>query len=728
MKSMKDRIHRLESLISRLKGASRLSEKLMLLKADPTIQHALQQADPLLLSCLEKADHKTAFVILSIIAVGEGPVVFQGIKETDDVGERLKTMVQQLWEVEQFYDVIGGIIGYHTTLLTLIQEKTQTTGSKTYLKPHGIDLEEKTPDTDRFVYLGIYHLPEMAEIYPVGGAGDRLDLHDEGTGEHLPVAKLLFCGRTLLEGLVRDLQAREYLYYKCFHKQVTTPIVMMTSQEKNNHQRIFEICEENEWFSRPRSEFFFFSQPLVPVITKEGRWSTKAPLTLLLKPGGHGVLWKLARDKGVFEWLASRQRKKALLRQINNPIAGTDHGLPAFCGFGCHHDKAFGFASCPRMLHAKEGMDVLVEEKNQDGYAYCLSNIEYTDFLQKGVEDVPDAPGSPYSQFPANTNILFADLKVIEQAISRCPIPGMILNLKNKAPYADPSGKHFLVEAGRLESTMQNISDCLIERFPAPLDSEEMKNLNTFITYNKRRKTISVTKKGYDSSESLLETPEGCFFDMLKNHQDLLSRHCRMRVPTLCSQEEFLANGPNFILNYHPALGPLFSVIGKKIRGGRLAEGSELQLEIAEIDIEELELDGSLLVVSDSPMGRRNQEGVLEYGEHSGKCTLRSVKVHNRGIDRNKDNVYWKNRISRRESMIIHLKGNAEFFAEEITFKGSHRIEVPDGYRFHAYEEKGEIRCRRDKIASPTWCWHYSCGINEEIKLEKKHGAVCEAP
>jgi len=50
----------------------------------------------------------------------------------------------------------------------------------------------------------------MAEIYPLGGAGDRLGLVDEETGECLPVAMLPYCGRTLLEGLIRDLQVTCY--------------------------------------------------------------------------------------------------------------------------------------------------------------------------------------------------------------------------------------------------------------------------------------------------------------------------------------------------------------------------------------------------------------------------------------------------------------------------------------------------------------------------------------
>ena len=40
------------------------------------------------------------------------------------------------------------------------------------------------------------------------GAGDRLGLQCDVTGECVPTAMLPYCGRTLLEGLLRDLQVR----------------------------------------------------------------------------------------------------------------------------------------------------------------------------------------------------------------------------------------------------------------------------------------------------------------------------------------------------------------------------------------------------------------------------------------------------------------------------------------------------------------------------------------
>lgn len=52
-------------------------------------------------------------------------------------------------------------------------------------------------------------LPNMGEIYPLGGSADRLGLVDSNSGECLPAAMLPYCGRTLLEGLIRDLQVIE---------------------------------------------------------------------------------------------------------------------------------------------------------------------------------------------------------------------------------------------------------------------------------------------------------------------------------------------------------------------------------------------------------------------------------------------------------------------------------------------------------------------------------------
>ena len=87
------------------------------------------------------------------------------------------------------------------------------------------------------------------------GAGDRLGLKCEQTGEGLPVAVLPYCGKPLLESLIRDVQAREYLYYKLHGVQQMTPIAIMTSDAKDNHRRVTEFINRCDWFGRGKESF-----------------------------------------------------------------------------------------------------------------------------------------------------------------------------------------------------------------------------------------------------------------------------------------------------------------------------------------------------------------------------------------------------------------------------------------------------------------------------------------
>lgn len=152
---------------------------------------------------------------------------------------------------------------------------------------------------------------EQARLYVLltvgfssAGAGDRLGLVCEETGEPLPAAMLPYCGRPLLEGLVRDLTAREYLYYRTFGKRCTTPVAIMTSDAKGNDRRVKELLATKNHFGRPKDSIRLFCQPLVPVLeASTGVWVLPEALAPSMKPGGHGAIWKLMHDNGIFSWL-----------------------------------------------------------------------------------------------------------------------------------------------------------------------------------------------------------------------------------------------------------------------------------------------------------------------------------------------------------------------------------------------------------------------------------------
>ncbi|MCB1081639.1 MAG: UTP--glucose-1-phosphate uridylyltransferase, partial [Chlamydiia bacterium] len=556
---------------------------------------------------------------------------------------------------ETFYQDFGGIIGYQHLVLTLLYETREEESAK-FMPPKGVDVSLPTVEICERILEGLKKQGEMGELYPVGGAADRLQLKDEKTEEGLPAARLIFLGKPLLEGVIADLQAREYLSYQLFGKQVTTPIGMMTSNVNRNHEHIRSICIQNRWFGRPKSAFKFFKQPSVPTFTKNGDWCLQKPLKLLLKPGGHGMLWKLLKQGKVFDWFKERGVKKTLVRQINNPMAAIDHGLLAFLGIGHHHDKAFGFASCPRLVNAQEGVNVVKEIEGKK----VLTNIEYCDFEKCGIEDTPAEEGGKYSPFPSNTNILFADVEAVEKGVETLPHPGLLVNFRKGHHYHAGERKE---EIARLETTMQNIADVFDEK-------------DAYLTFNARRKTISTTKRKSSLKGKMLETPEGCYFDYMLNAKELLEAHCQMELPTFPDEKTFLQEGPSFLFSYHPALGPLYSIIGQKVRGGNRADGRELQLGIVDLDLENLQLGGSLLIHATDPMGHM-EKGILKYSHRSGRCHMKNVTVLNEGIDWEEDHLFWNHEIARVESLKITLHGHAQFIAEDVTLEGDLSLDVP---------------------------------------------------
>ena len=144
---------------------------------------------------------------------------------SEDAAHGLRQLAAALLRVDTFYNSLGGLAGYQLRCLELCAaaaaEDEACAGSSdgggdgrvapsdvVLHMPVGVDLANDCPAARRAAADGLHALPYMAEVYPLGGAGDRLGLKCDASGDCLPTAMLPYCGRTLLEGLIRDLQAR----------------------------------------------------------------------------------------------------------------------------------------------------------------------------------------------------------------------------------------------------------------------------------------------------------------------------------------------------------------------------------------------------------------------------------------------------------------------------------------------------------------------------------------
>ena len=210
---------------------------------DPT--HPTRREGATVRRQLGQLSPKEAYALVCLPAIGQAHVL--GLIPTGIVlNDAFERLAAALARVEDFYDSIGGLVGYQLQCLRLIHDQaalepwpggdaaagsTASSGSGNlssstsgceecassavdgeteYLVPSGLDLASADPQQAQqaraATAAGISALPYMAEIYPLGGAGDRLGLACEETGESLPTAVLQYCGRSLLENLVRDLQ------------------------------------------------------------------------------------------------------------------------------------------------------------------------------------------------------------------------------------------------------------------------------------------------------------------------------------------------------------------------------------------------------------------------------------------------------------------------------------------------------------------------------------------
>ncbi len=644
-----------------------------------------------------QASEEQLYILGLSISVGQFDHLFQGVDGLKKPQEAIAKLVSILVETERFYAPLGGLLGYYAMVLRLLLSD-ESLFAPSYSPPPCTDMRSVTQEVWHWVYEGIRRLPETAEVYTVGGAGDRLRLVDPLTKEPMPVAQLEFCSKPLLEWLFRDLQAKEYWYFRTFGQHCSVPVVLMTSAEKNNDFYIARMGEKFRWFGKANGSVRRIVQSLVPLISCDGKWVCSGPAELMAKPGGHGVIWKLAQDQGALHWLREQNVEALIIRQINNPLAGLDHALSSLLGTGLAQQKKFGFAGIERIPGLAEGLLVLKMKERQSQVECSISNIEYTKFAslsQEHPELLEDAI------CPANTNTLFANLRSIEEALYTLPIPGVVVNAKTCVDMVE-GGVSTKRPAVRLESTMQNIADAIVDTHPRPYTGQP---LSTFVNLYDRASFFSVTKKLFQPGQSALETPEKCFYDWYLACTKLLRDHCLFSIPDPMSLDDFLQNGPSSILFFHPALGPFWEVIAQKVSGGQLAEGSELELEIAEIYLRNLKLKGSLRILAEAPTGHLDEHGVRHFSNDVGRAFLTNITVENEGVQHTFAS-HMNRAHDRALGATIWLEGASEVVGDSIHIRGPFELSVPHGKRARLTQsEDGGILVNLEEYRGPSWMY-----------------------
>jgi hypothetical protein len=635
-------------------------EKNQKLNTDEVIQYLNEHK--WLRDIIDSSDPLARSVVFSIIHTGQAGEVLVDPDSLSQGWSKWNTLMERLKQVELFYQPIGGLIGYHREVLVRLAihlglRAPHPKEKFTYEQPPRIDIRANSPFLKQTIVSALNEWEKIAFIMPIGGAGERLGLEDE-QGHPLPAAFLSFEGKTLLEGLIVDIEAIESLIYESTGKTCITPIALMTSDEKNNHVLIEQFLKDHQYFGRPQDSIRLFRQKMVPVVTEEGMWVMNGPLEPVLKPGGHGAIWRSCDVHGVLDWFENQSKTHALVRQVNNPMAATDVNFLAVAGYGLSHLVSMVLLTCERLVHSSEGVNVLRLRHGKDSIERAITNVEYTDFSQEGIEDAADEPGSIYSAFSSNTNLFLIEIAALRKALVKNPFPGSIINLKSKASVRVGDQIEFL-RTGRLESMMQNIADSI--------ETTDDKPLAQVLLFAERAKVISVAKKKQPELGFALETPVSAFYDRQKMFRDLLASKCSIHLPMISGSSEYFHGIPPIVLHLDPRLGPVHSLIAKRLQGGTLSLGSFLQLHLQNFICRDLYLDGALDIEAS------------DY--RNGYVYFNRVSVVNAGWDLEKVTpaFLWQRLSIPHKKCKIILEGKSAFIANQVVIESNQEWKVADG-------------------------------------------------
>jgi UTP---glucose-1-phosphate uridylyltransferase len=256
----------------------------------------------------------------------------------------------------------------------------------------------------------------------------------------------------------------------------------------------------------------------------------------------------------------------------------------------------------------------------------------------------------------------------------------------------------------RLESSMQNVADSLTSRLSMATQTK-VDDLATFLLLGDRKKMKSEIKSAPQPGRTPLTTPPSGLYDWNTAMRQLFTE-CRIIVPAAQSLEEFLRNGPSVLLSIHPAMGPFWDVIAQKISGGRFAEGSEVELEIAELSCKELAVDGSFRLIADTVTGPVKETEGRSFTDKVGRAKLSHLTVINTGVKNRDPRAVLNGTIDRSESCQIRLEGFSELVAEDVTIRGNFHLTVPNGKRAILTQvPSGGVATRFEDISTPGWTY-----------------------
>src|SRR5579862_43493 len=162
---IQDELQYLQTLSDQLKNCADAHCRLEILNGDRRVSAFF--ADPSWLrTALSGLSLECEIVIKSLIAIGQH-ALFHLDDDAVHFSERMRHLLDVLIPVEEFYREMGGIVGYHYTMRSLMRFEAHCEQKDyAYDRPPGCDISVDTQAVREYILEGIRSLPCIAELYP----------------------------------------------------------------------------------------------------------------------------------------------------------------------------------------------------------------------------------------------------------------------------------------------------------------------------------------------------------------------------------------------------------------------------------------------------------------------------------------------------------------------------------------------------------------------------------
>eukprot|EP01064_Diplonema_japonicum_P002990 TRINITY_DN11963_c0_g1_i1.p1 TRINITY_DN11963_c0_g1~~TRINITY_DN11963_c0_g1_i1.p1 ORF type:complete len:600 (+),score=141.86 TRINITY_DN11963_c0_g1_i1:58-1800(+) len=498
-------------------------------------------------------------------------------------GETNGKLFEQIVKLDTEYP--GGLRAYSENAKRLLQESKDGVNPFEGCVPEvpeGLALNFGDDECIKYEKIGTNSMKHAAFVLVAGGLGERLGYN--GIKLELPVE--VTTNTCYLEFYLQYLDA---LQKECGS---TTPIPLAIMTSGDTHDKTINLLERNAFFNRPRSSIILMKQEKVPSITdNHGTFVKESPGVLETKPHGHGDVHQLLHSTGTASaWLQQGLQWVFFIQDTNAMVFNTTQGalglsvsrsleLNSICITRKPKEAIGGIT---RLVGPTKTVTISVEYNQLDPLLRSINR-------QKGEEEVGDAPDSTgYSPYPGNINTLVFNLPPYVKQLEKSK--GLMPEFVN--PKYKDAGKTAFAKPTRLE--------CMMQDYPKLLPAEAAVGFTTFdrlIAFSpvKNNTTDAAVKAQTGLEANCPSSAEAEFYKMQCKRLALCGAVIGKEAEPVTYQGIAVAWPPRVVL--HPSFAPTQEALARKIGSNvRVATNSTLIVEGADINIQNLDLDGALVI------------------------------------------------------------------------------------------------------------------------------------